>query len=263
MSEGLKYSMNISNTWQPQQQLAAIIFDCDSTLSSIEGMDELAKENHVGQAVEALTLEAMSVSGINPELYQKRLELIRPNKKQVLTLGQHYFTHLIPDALQVIRLLQFLKKNIYMVSAGVNPAIAIFGELLQIPSKNIFAVDLEFDLEGNFKNYNKLSPLIHHDGKRLVVKKIKTHHSNIAYIGDGLNDLATQDIVTRFIGYGGVAYRHKIANQCQYYIHTASLAPLLPLTLTENEVTQLQSADRNLYENGLVAIYRGEVFIKR
>ena len=254
--------MSISKNWQLGTPLTAIIFDCDSTLSTIEGIDELAKENHVGKEVEKLTFEAMSVSGMNPGLYQKRLELIRPSKKQVIALGKTYFNHLTPDTIPVIQLLQQLNKSIYIVSAGVNPAITIFGELLQIPKNNIYAVDLEFDRENNFQNYDKHSLLVHHDGKCRIVSQIKKQHEKIAFIGDGLTDLDTQTYVTRFIGFGGAVYREKIAKQSQFYINTPSLASLLPLILTEKEVTQLNSISRKLYEQGLTSLYNGDVLIK-
>ena len=75
----------------------AIIFDCDGTLSFIEGIDELAKENGVGEPVMKITAEAMTHSGINPELYQRRLNLVLPTQQQVQTLGQAYFDRITPD----------------------------------------------------------------------------------------------------------------------------------------------------------------------
>ena len=38
-------------TWQLDHPINAIVFDCDGTLSIIEGIDELARNNGVGDAV--------------------------------------------------------------------------------------------------------------------------------------------------------------------------------------------------------------------
>ncbi|TAK75879.1 MAG: phosphoserine phosphatase, partial [Gammaproteobacteria bacterium] len=59
--------------WQPQAPIPAIVFDCDGTLSMIEGIDELAKHNGVSEAVQALTAEAMEKTGLHPDLYRQRL----------------------------------------------------------------------------------------------------------------------------------------------------------------------------------------------
>lgn len=250
-----------SPNWQLQNPIQAIIFDCDGTLSTVEGIDELAKVNGVSQAVKTLTTIAMSQSGINPDLYQKRLDLVYPNQDQVLALGHQYFTNQVPDVADVIRVLQRLNKNLYVVSAGLFPAVKIFGQLLQIPHENIFAVDIQFDEAGNFIDYEKTSPLINNHGKCEIVKLLKNSYDSIIHIGDGLNDIVTRDLVTRFIGYGGVCYRENIAELCQYYIRSASLAPLLPLSLTQNEYEMLLPHEQSLFEKGMLAIHEGNVRI--
>ena len=99
--------------WQLKAPLEAVIFDCDGTLSTIEGIDELAKQNHVSEPVEALTAEAMGTTGMNPLLYQKRLALVQPRREQVLALGQDYFANQVPDVYAVIQALKHLhKKNL-------------------------------------------------------------------------------------------------------------------------------------------------------
>jgi len=248
-----------SPSWQLSNPVSAIVFDCDSTLSSIEGIDFLAKNNGVGEAVKLLTTEAMSRTGLTPSLYQKRLDLVTPRREQVHALGHQYFAHRAPDISDVITLFKRLNKAIYLVSASVNPAVKIFGEMLQIPVENVFAVDLRFDQQGNFLDFERSSPLINNDGKRNILEQLKTQHKHIIHIGDGLNDIVTLDLVTRFIGYGGVAYRKNIADLCKFYINTLSFSPLVPLTLTLDELTSLSPEESLLYEKGLAAIQEGKV----
>jgi phosphoserine phosphatase len=244
--------------WQLKDPINAVVFDCDGTLTSIEGIDELARISGVSEEVEALTAKAMGVSGINPELYQKRLKLTHPTQAAVNALGQHYFTHQVPDAKDVIRLLQRLHKIVYIVSAGLRPAVTHFGELLGIPSENIFAVDIQFDTNGHYVDFEKTSPLVFNSGKHTIVTQLKKQHPAIIHIGDGLNDFVTHDTVTRFVGYGGVYYRENMANCCDYYITSLSMSPLLALSLTEAEYELLTAEEKALYHKGLAAMAGGK-----
>src|SRR5829696_8761045 len=109
--------MNIP-PWQLQTPISAIVFDCDGTLSAIEGINELARNNGVYDIVSELTHEAMSKTGLNPNVYQNRLELINPTQAQVQQLAQLYSIHCVPDANDVIRIFQRMNKSVYIMSAG-------------------------------------------------------------------------------------------------------------------------------------------------
>jgi phosphoserine phosphatase len=240
-----------ASQWQLQHPIDAVIFDCDGTLSAIEGIDELARLNGVGEAVSALTAQAMGKTGINPELYAKRLQLALPREEQVLALGETYYAHRVPDAVEVIHILQELKKTVYLVSAGLYPALAIFGALLKIPASQIFAVNIQFDQQGRYLNFDSTSPLAQHEGKRQIAFQLQEKHHSVAYIGDGMNDAIARDVVTRFVGYGGIFYRDNIAAVCEFYIKSKSIAPLLPLLLTQQESLQLSARGKLLYQVGL------------
>lgn len=242
-------------SWQLQTPIDSVIFDCDGTLSTIEGIDELAKLNGVGDIVKSLTSEAMGTTGLNASLYQKRLELVYPTATQVSTLAQQYYAHRVPHIEAIIQLLNRLNKSVYLVSAGLSPAVSAFGDMLQIPRDNIFAVDIAFDRDGRYLDFERSSPLVQHDGKRQVVRNIKAQHQHILYVGDGMNDYAVYDMVTRFVGYGGAYYRENIAARCQFYITGASLLTLLPLALTHHEYQCLAPIDQSLYQQGVARIH--------
>lgn len=251
------------NFWQPEAPLDCVIFDCDGTLSSIEGIDQLADNHGSGDRVKELTAEAMGKSGINPVIYKKRLDLVNPNRENINILADCYIQNCVPDTFDVIQLLKRLNKSIYIVSAGLYPAVARFGEYLTIPPENIFAVNITFDSFGNFIDYDYSSPLTQNAGKRIVVSELKKMHSRIAYVGDGLNDLVTKDLVTRFIGFGGIYYRKNIEDQSPYYIKAGSMSALLPLVLTKSEYVTLTSPEKNIYAKGLAEIPAGNVTIHK
>lgn len=216
--------------------IEAIVFDCDGTLSHIEGIDELANANGVGEQVIQLTAQAMGQAGMNPELYEQRLNLVLPTAQQVTALAQAYFQHQTPGLLPVLQILQKLGKHIYIVSAGISAAVIGFGELLAVNKANIFAVDIFFDNTGHYQDFDRHSPLIYSAGKRVIVQQLLQKHAHIAFVGDGSNDLVVADLVTRFIGYGGAYYREHIKQRCSYYITEPSMSSLLSFCLTPAEI---------------------------
>ncbi len=237
--------------WQLSLPLDAIIFDCDGTLSCIEGIDELAKNNGVGDAVTQLTHIAMSQTGITPKIYHERLQLVQPTLRDIETLGQRYIATLTPDTLDVIHIFQKMGKAIYIISAGVYPAVALLADFLNIPRAHVFAIDIAFDAHGNYLGFDRHSPLIRPIGKCSVVEAIKQKHPRLGYTGDGMNDMPVRPLVTRLVGFGGAYYRKNIAAMCEFYITANSMAPLLPLMLTEKEAHHLTQTEKVLYEKGL------------
>ena len=245
--------------WQPTQPFDGIVFDCDSTLSAIEAIDELAVFNGVGDYVTQLTEEAMQKTGLTADLYKERLDLVRPTQAQVEEVARMYIAKQTPDIQVVVEIFQMLYKSIYVISAGVNPAVQLFAQHLNIPHTHVFAVDLEFDETGCYAGYASNSPLTRSGGKRDVILKVQEVSSNILYVGDGMNDVEVKDLVSRFVGYGGAKFRQTIADFCRYYITSKSMLPLLPLGLTHDELQSLSLDARCLYDAGLLALEEGEV----
>ncbi len=237
--------------FHPPVPFEAIIFDCDGTLSHIEGIDELANAQGVGEQVKRLTEEAMGHTGLNPQLYDQRLQWVKPSADQVRLLGAQYFQQKSPDLLAVLAIFRFLQKEIYIISAGLTPAISSFANLLMIESTHVFAVDIYFNLYGEYSDFDRQSPLVHNDGKQRIIQQLQHKFREMALIGDGLNDFAASHLVQRFIGYGGAYYRKNIADQCDYYLKTATMTALLPLCLTVEEVARLDKKAMKLYETGL------------
>lgn len=252
--------MTVNFPWYLHEPIDAVVFDCDGTLSSIEGINEIASQNGAYERVKALTETAMNTTGLNAHLYEQRLALVKPNQKQLIALGESYYKQQTPDAHEVIRALQQLGKKIYITSAGLYPAVLEFGLRLDIPTENIFAVPIFFDTNGAFSHYDDSSPFIDVNGKHQVVAEIKKRHPRIVYVGDGMNDVCVKDLVIRFVGYGGAYFRENIAAHSDFYIHTPSMTPLLPLCLTALEASTIEMG-APLLKQGLAAIENGKVLL--
>ena len=84
---------------------AAFYFDCYSTLSAIEGVDELTRSQpaDVQRHVERLTRRAMQGDLPLAEVYPERMRLLRPGRAELEDLGQRYVQTLVPGARQVLQ----------------------------------------------------------------------------------------------------------------------------------------------------------------
>ena len=241
--------------WQLNTPLDAIFFDCDGTLSQIEGIDELAKMNHVYDQVAALTEQAMSETGVNHALYSERLQLTQPKQAQALAVADQYYINLTQDAQAVINLLNAIGKNLFIISAGNNPSVQQFAKKLGIPAERALAVELYFDEQGDYTGYDESCRLSHIDGKSTTIGRMQSQFPRTLLVGDGLNDLEAASTVTRFVGFAGNAYRNHVAEQAEFFIQCPSLLPLLPLCLTADEVASLTAHQMALYQQGLAKLH--------
>jgi hypothetical protein len=79
-------------------------------------------------------------------------------------------------------------------------------------------------------------------------------------VGDGVSDLWARSAVELFVGFGGVAYRERVASESDIYVATDSLAALLPLAASVEAYGQCQGTPHQaLFEKGLALIFEGAV----
>jgi len=252
-----------------------VIFDCDSTLTTVEGIDELARLTDSADDVAALTRQAMD--GLLPldAVYARRLDLSHPTRAQVRHLQRTYRENVVPDAQQVVRALQELGCQVFIVSGGLGEPVRDFGVWLGVPLDHIYAVEMEYDqLAGEWWRYweqmggqdprsNYLavreSPLTKMGGKISVITALLAAHPGRAIlVGDGLSDLEARNQVNLFVGFGGAAYRERVAREAPVYLKSLALAPLLPLAL--GRATHAHARPwGHLYATGLRRIEQGEV----
>ena len=237
--------------WFLQTPLDAIIFDCDGTLSQIEGINYLAGLNGVETQVTALTETAMSHTGVTRDLYHQRLSRVRPSLQQTMQLAQQYYKTLSPDVIVLIAAFQKLNKTLFVISAGINPAVTLFADKLGIPAHRVFAVDTHYDEHGRYQSYDEYSPLTDVSGKALIIERIKCQFPHVMFVGDGMNDVEASRGVDRFVGYGGAFFRERIALLSPFYIKCTSLLPVLALALTEQEYRQSPTDLQALFERSV------------
>ncbi len=201
----------------------AVCFDCDSTLSRLEGIDELAARSGLGREIAVLTEAAMNGSLAIEAVYAERLAAVRPDQATVAWLGQRYVEELVPGAKATVDALHRLGKAVYVVSGGLLPAIRHLGAFLGIPAARVFAVPIQFDASGAYRSFDDMSPLSRAEGKAMICRRLAAQHGAIAMVGDGMTDVAARAAGAFIVGFGGVAHRNAVAMAADCYITAPSL----------------------------------------
>src|SRR5688572_5351526 len=142
----------------------SVVFDCDSTLSAIEGIDELA--GPLRAPVAELTARAMRGEVPLEEVYGRRLALIQPTRESVEALAERYIDGLVPDAREVIAALHAAGIVVRVMSGGLLPPVRAVARALGLADGDVGAVDIRFDGRGAYAGFDDASPLARAGGKR-------------------------------------------------------------------------------------------------
>lgn len=206
-----------------------LCLDCDSTLSAVEGVDELARRRgpEVFAAVERMTRDAMEGRIALEEIFRRRLELIRPTNADVAAVGELYVRTVEPTAQATLAALRARGWTPVIVSGGYTQAIAPLAEFLGID--RVEAVRLDFDAQGGFAGFDAAHPAARVGGKPEIVRALRaeTGAERVVMVGDGSSDLETLGTVDVFIGFGRYVVRERVEAEAPHYIR--SLSGLLPL----------------------------------
>ena len=209
--------------------LKLIIFDCDSTLSAIEGIDELARVRGPGvfAGVEAMTRDAMDGKITVEDVFARRLEIIRPRLADVAAVGRLYIEQVEPTARETVAALKAAGWTPLILSGGFRQAIMPLAAWLGIA--RIEAVDLYFDAAGNYTGFDEAFPSTRSGGKPVCIAGLKRElaPARIVMVGDGVSDLETQPVVDRFIGFGRYTERAKVKAAAHAYVYSLADVPAL------------------------------------
>ena len=206
-----------------------VCFDCDSTLSKIEGIDELARRVGLGDELAKLTDAAMNGDVALEDIYGKRLDLIKPNRDAIDWLAEFYIAELVDGVAEVFAELQKHNKTVHIISGGLLPAILPLAKLLNVPVEQVHAVDIYFAENGDYLGYEIESPLAKNGGKAAIIKSLQS--TNTFMIGDGKTDLEAQQVGAKVIGFGGVVNRKLVREHADFFIVDKNLTAVLPYIL--------------------------------
>lgn len=201
-----------------------IAFDCDSTLSSIEGIDELARlaGPEVCLQVEKLTNQAMDGEVPLDEVFQRRLALISPSREQVAQVAQLYLDTVEPTAKATLSSLREKGWDLMILSGGFRECILPLAQELGIDL--VEAVPLNFDNDGHYLSFDASYPTTYNGGKPEILAGIRSKNNPelMIMVGDGISDLETISVADHFVAYTGYINRPKVSSGTPHRIQRLS-----------------------------------------
>lgn len=219
---------------------ASVVFDCDSTLVAVEGIDELSGPYR--DQISALTDAAMDGSVPLEEVYGHRLQIIRPTRAQVDAVGATYVRTLMPHARETVAALRWLGKTVRIVSGGLLPAVLAVARELGMGDDDVAAVAIHFDADGAYAGFDGTSPLARSNGKAQVLAA--WHLSRPALlVGDGATDREARPAVDAFAAYTGVVARPAAVEGADFVLREPSLAAVLALACSSEERARLADTE--------------------
>jgi phosphoserine phosphatase len=206
-----------------------ICFDCDSTLSKIEGIDELARRAGCFEAMAKLTDQAMNGELPLEAVYGKRLETIRPDKAAIDWVADLYIQKIVHGTKDVFDKLLSQGREVHIISGGLRQAILPLAAYLGLSSSHVHAVDIFFTHEGNYAGFDENSPLARSGGKHEICRRLLDGKASLAMIGDGKTDMEAKQPGVSVIGFGGVCDREITRSLSDAFVTVADLNSIYPL----------------------------------
>jgi phosphoserine phosphatase len=204
-----------------------ICFDCDSTLSKIEGIDELARRVGLGEQMSRLTDAAMNGELPLEAVYGQRLAAIKPDRTSIDWLAELYIAEIVEGVKDVFTALLAQNKDVHIISGGLRQAIAPLASFLGLPADHVHAVDIYFNEDGSYRNFDQESPLARAGGKSDICRQLTKSQGSLVMIGDGKTDMEAKQAGAYVIGFGGVVDRPVVRELADKFVAEASLMSVL------------------------------------
>ena len=219
-----------------------IFFDFDSTLIKGESLDLLGDICGIGEKVKELT--DLSMNGQVPleQIFKEKVDLISPSSKQVQQVAGKCLAIIVDDVPEVIKALQFLGKEVFILSSNFHQIVDGVAEFLAIPLVNVIANNFYFDDIGNYIGFDHQSQLCFSSGKGKILESKINPKDKVVFIGDGSSDISVKGVADLFIGFGGVVSRKIVKDGADVYLKYPSMAPLLLVILNPTELNKLKDS---------------------
>jgi phosphoserine phosphatase len=188
-----------------------IILDVDSTLSTIEGIEWLARlrGEEVFSRINEVTERAMRGELEFGGVYAARLDAVRPTQEEMSSLGDAYIEHIAPGAAATIARLVSDGVRVIIVSGGMLDPVLRLAAHVGILSSDVHAVPVFFDEKGEYAGYDQEHPCSRQLGKRTVVSGLDLDRP-ILLVGDGMTDAEVKPVVDAFAAFTGAVRREEI-----------------------------------------------------
>lgn len=198
-----------------------VCFDVDSTVITVEGIDELAKFAGKGPAVAQMTSAAMGGKLNFREALTQRLRIIQPSESMLSEFNRIHTFQTTPGVRDLINSLRKQGTDIFLVSGGFTQMIHPIAALLGLPNENVYANTILFDTAGYYAGFDTNAPTSCDGGKAEIVRQLRLAANNKGpwvVVGDGITDLQARPPADICIGYGGVVTRKAVQTGADIFI---------------------------------------------
>ncbi|MFA5799917.1 MAG: HAD-IB family phosphatase [Candidatus Peribacteraceae bacterium] len=212
-------------------------FDFDSTLVSVESLDELIAlslaESLPPQAAKDALSEIQSITdaGMNGDIdfmtsVTSRLKRAHTTRKHLQAFTKRIVRTVTPGIPAIIREIQQSGCPVFILSGALLECILPIAEQLGIPAGNVFANRPVFDALGNLTGIEP-GLLASTDGKTRCLKMLaesRRLRGDVVMVGDGISDLHPYraGIARHFLGVGFHRRREVIAREAPHYFTSVS-----------------------------------------
>jgi phosphoserine phosphatase len=181
-----------------------VFLACDSTLSSAEGLDELARMRGAEVFAEVSGLTCAAREGRMPvgDALKLRMARIRPDRAMCEEVARRMADALVPGAVDFLQMAKASGWTPVILSGGLAPVISPLAEALGISHTE--AVPVWFREDGSYAGHGDDVPTARSEGKASLIRewKLAMLPHRVAMIGNDLADVQTRPEVDALIGMG-------------------------------------------------------------
>lgn len=203
------------------------LIDFDSTITQVEGLDELAaialKSDPSGETkvakIKELTDLGMAGELSFSESLSQRLALLNANKSHVDILIEFLKGKVTESFLRNKQFLTEYADNIIIISSGFKDFIVPVAEYLGLKPENVYANTFKYDEQGEITGIDEDNPLSKTGGKIEVVKYLNLE-GHVSVIGDGYTDyeIKKSGLANRFYAFIENVERLKVTEVADFVI---------------------------------------------
>tara|TARA_Y100001934_G_scaffold275614_1_gene370516 strand:- start:5013 stop:5684 length:672 start_codon:yes stop_codon:yes gene_type:complete len=203
------------------------VFDFDSTLTSVEGLDVLAEislRNNPDKSIVVNKIQEITDRGIDGDIsfsdsLSSRIALLNANKSQLLELIELLKTKLSNSVKANKEFFNKYRDQIYVISCGFKEFIEPVVAELNIEPERVFANTFVFDEDDLIIGFDQTNPLSQHNGKVNCLKSSGIQ-GEIQIIGDGYSDfvMKREGVADTFFAYTENVSRKKAVDNADYVV---------------------------------------------
>lgn len=209
----------------------SIVFDVDSTLSGIEGIDWLASQRGAEVQAWSASLTERAMNGEIPieAVYGERMRAVSPDRAEIQELGRIYIDRMADGARELFAELHERGIETVLVSGGLREAIVPLASELGVDPAQVHAVSIYFEADGSYAGFEESSPMTRQNGKRFVVGTMGLEAPVLA-VGDGMTDSEMRSVVDGFAAFTGFTNRAPVVERADFVIENFDQLRTLILT---------------------------------